>query len=99
GGSIRLPAALCGVVGMLPTPGRIPNIGNLDHCVPGPMARDVRDLALLLDALAGPDPRDPNCIPDPAPSVLADVALGIDGLRIGWSDRLTPVEWGDPRVV
>jgi aspartyl-tRNA(Asn)/glutamyl-tRNA(Gln) amidotransferase subunit A len=99
GGSIRLPAALCGVVGMLPTPGRIPNIGNLDHCVPGPMARDVRDVALLLDVLAGPDPRDPNCLPGTALSAVAGMDGGVAGLRVGWSERLSALEWGDPRVV
>ena len=66
GGSIRNPAARCGVVGLKPTYGRVSRHGvtplawTLDHA--GPMARSVRDVARLLGAIAGPDPKDPSCV-------------------------------------
>lgn len=63
GGSLRTPAAFCGVVGLRPGPGRVPSGPSVvpfqTLSVAGPMARDVRDLALFLDAMAGLDPRDP----------------------------------------
>src|SRR5262245_44432325 len=65
GGSITRPAAYCGVAGCKPTYGRVSTVGvlplapSMDH--PGPIARTVLDLAILLDAIAGPDPRDPLC--------------------------------------
>ena len=85
-GSIRVPAAFCGVFGLKPTYGRISRAGaflfceSFDHV--GPFARSVRDLALLFDVLHGPDPRDPVCSalqPEPVMPWLED---GIDGLRI-----------------
>jgi aspartyl-tRNA(Asn)/glutamyl-tRNA(Gln) amidotransferase subunit A len=87
GGSIRIPAALCGVVGLKPTFGRIslhgvlPLAWSLDHL--GPLTRSVADAALLLEALAGYDPRDPRTrqnVPQPTPP---DLDAGIRGLRIG----------------
>ena len=69
GGSIRQPAALCGVVGMKPTYGRVSRYGviafasSLDH--PGPFGRTVEDAAALLEVMAGPDPLDATSIPTP----------------------------------
>jgi aspartyl-tRNA(Asn)/glutamyl-tRNA(Gln) amidotransferase subunit A len=77
GGSITRPASFCGVAGCKPTFGRVSTAGvmalapSMDH--PGPIASCVRDLAILLDAIAGPDPRDPLCLTDPPPR--AAVAL------------------------
>jgi aspartyl-tRNA(Asn)/glutamyl-tRNA(Gln) amidotransferase subunit A len=87
GGSIRIPASLCGVVGLKPTFGRIslhgvlPLAWSLDHL--GPLTRSVADAALLLDALAGYDPRDSRTRQNlPAPTPL-DLESGVRGLRIG----------------
>ncbi|MGF1502594.1 MAG: amidase [Paracoccaceae bacterium] len=87
GGSIRLPAAACGLVGLKPTAGRIgrsgifPLSGTLDTA--GPLCRTVRDAALMLQALAGPDPRDPQVVDLPVPDCLSGIEDGLDGLRIG----------------
>ena len=85
-GSIRVPAALCGVLGLKPTFGRISRAGvvplawSFDHV--GPFARDVADLAAAFDAIAGADPRDPGCAPSsPAPCAV-QLGRGIEGLRI-----------------
>ena len=87
GGSIRIPAALCGVVGLKPTYGRtslrgaIPLAWSLDHA--GPMARSVRDAALLLQIIAGYDQRDPASCDEPVDDYRADIESGVRGLRIG----------------
>ena len=87
GGSIRIPASLCGIVGLKPTYGRvslrgaIPLAWSLDHA--GPMARTVRDAALLLQVIAGYDPADPASIDVPVPDYLAEIEDGVRGLRIG----------------
>ena len=88
GGSIRIPAAACGVVGLTPTYGSVSRRGvfplswSLDHV--GPMARTVEDVATLFDAIAVPDPEDAWCVArEPGESVLADLSLGVRGLRIG----------------
>lgn len=87
-GSIRTPAAMCGICGLKPTFGRVSRAGalpmsySLDHC--GPMARTSRDVALLLTAMAGFDPTDPASVDEPVPDFLAGLTHGIDGLRIGW---------------
>lgn len=86
-GSIRVPAALCGVVGLKPTYGRVSRAGvvpfswSLDHI--GPITRTVADAALLFSILAGPDPRDPSALPDPVADVLATLEAGPGGLRVG----------------
>jgi amidase len=89
GGSLRNPAAFCNVVGLRPSPGRIPS-GTIDdafdpHPVLGPIARTPRDAGLLLSALAGPDAISPIALDeDPAP--FADVAArDLLGVRIAWS--------------
>jgi aspartyl-tRNA(Asn)/glutamyl-tRNA(Gln) amidotransferase subunit A len=87
GGSVRLPAAMCGAVGLKPTHGRISRYGIMPRAwsmdTVGPMTRTVRDCALLTYVLAGADPRDPECSNEPVPDYLADLARGIRGLRVG----------------
>lgn len=90
GGSIRLPASYCGIVGLKPTYGRVSRFGGVpvswsaDHF--GPMTRTVGDTAALLHAIAGEDPRDPTSGPGPVPDYLASLGEGIRGKRIGISD-------------
>jgi aspartyl-tRNA(Asn)/glutamyl-tRNA(Gln) amidotransferase subunit A len=87
GGSIRGPAALCGIAGIKPTYGLISRAGvapaafSLDHI--GPMAWTAEDCALMLQALAGHDPRDPASASRPIVSYTAELGRGIKGLRIG----------------
>jgi aspartyl-tRNA(Asn)/glutamyl-tRNA(Gln) amidotransferase subunit A len=87
GGSIRLPAALCGVTGLKPTYGRVSRRGvqplawTLDHI--GPLARSVEDAGLLLQALAGYDAADPRSVDAPVPNYPSWGALSARGLRIG----------------
>jgi aspartyl-tRNA(Asn)/glutamyl-tRNA(Gln) amidotransferase subunit A len=87
GGSIRQPAALCGVVGMKPTYGVVSRYGlvafasSLDQI--GPFARTVGDAALLLEVIAGHDPMDTTSLDQPAPRVVEHLDDGVDGLRVG----------------
>ncbi|HJU17211.1 MAG TPA: Asp-tRNA(Asn)/Glu-tRNA(Gln) amidotransferase subunit GatA, partial [Stellaceae bacterium] len=87
GGSIRQPASFCGIVGLKPTYGRCSRWGvvayasSLDH--PGPLARTVRDAAIMLGTMAGHDPRDSTSAPVPVPDFEAALAGDIRGLRIG----------------
>ncbi|MCS7206710.1 MAG: amidase [Dehalococcoidia bacterium] len=87
GGSIRIPAALCGIVGLKPTYGRVSRRGvfplawSLDHV--GPMARTVEDLALLLSVIAGYDPVDPASASHPVPNYLDGLTRGVEGLVLG----------------
>ncbi len=91
-GSIRIPSALCGVFGLKPSFGRVPNHPNADYWAArshvGPMTRTVRDAALLLGALAGPDPRDPLSIDSPPEDYLAACDGDLKGLRVVWSADL-----------
>jgi Asp-tRNA(Asn)/Glu-tRNA(Gln) amidotransferase A subunit family amidase len=97
GGSIRIPASCCGVVGHKPSLGRIPRVpaGNFFNMAwtSGPMARTVADVALGLHVLAGPDPRDPFSLPELGDGEL-DLTGELRGLRIAWSRSPTggPVE-------
>jgi aspartyl-tRNA(Asn)/glutamyl-tRNA(Gln) amidotransferase subunit A len=87
GGSVRQPAAFCGVVGLKPTYGRVSRYGliafasSLDHV--GPITHDVRDAALVLQAVAGHDPHDATCVDEPVPDYAAALADGVGGLRLG----------------
>ena len=87
GGSIRQPASYCGVVGLKPTYGRCSRWGvvayasSLDH--PGPIARTVRDAAIMLGAMAGHDPKDSTSAPVPVPDYEAALSGDISGLRVG----------------
>lgn len=89
-GSIRVPAALCGIFGLKPTYGRLsragtyPFVGSLDHL--GPFTRSVRDLALVFDVLQGYDPADPVCTQRPPEAYLPQLTQGIEGLRIAVAD-------------
>ncbi len=88
-GSIRIPACLCGVFGLKPSFGRVPYLPNNDiwalRSHNGPIARTVRDAALMLSAIAGPDPRDPYTIDQPPIDYLAACDGGVAGLRVAWS--------------
>jgi aspartyl-tRNA(Asn)/glutamyl-tRNA(Gln) amidotransferase subunit A len=102
GGSIRQPAALCGVVGVKPTYGLVSRYGliafasSLDQI--GPFAATVGDAALLLDVIAGHDPRDSTSIPDPVAPVLPSLDRGVEGFRVGIVEELTDAEGIDADV-
>src|SRR5579863_3019129 len=99
GGSIRIPAALCGLVGLKPTYGRVSGAGaaplawSMDHY--GPIAGSARDAALGYGLLAGPDPRDAATLAQPAATLDGIEEPGLDGLRLGifspWFDDADPV--------
>jgi aspartyl-tRNA(Asn)/glutamyl-tRNA(Gln) amidotransferase subunit A len=88
GGSIRIPAAFCGVVGLKPTYGRVSRYGamplaySLDHM--GPLARSVRDAAMVLNAIAGYDRRDPTSSRHPVVDYIPEDGCSIRGLRVGF---------------
>ena len=101
GGSLRNPAGYCNVVGFRPSPGRVPiwpsQAAWFPMGVQGPMARNVTDVALMLSAIAGPDPRAPISLPEPGTVFQSPLNRNMDGVRIAWSRDLggLPV---DPRV-
>ncbi len=101
GGSLRNPASFCGIVGLRPTPGRVAHTPGLkiDNrlSVEGPMARNVEDCALMLDAMVGEDARDAVSLPAPQGSFLAAARSGWKPLKVAYSPDLgiTPV---DPQV-
>ena len=91
GGSTRLPAAYSGVVGLHTSRGLIPFI---DYEKPamlltvsrGPLARNVRDVALFTEAMAGPDGRDYVCLPEDTPDMVDGLSGGIEGMRLAWTE-------------
>ncbi|HET6885042.1 MAG TPA: amidase family protein, partial [Rubrobacteraceae bacterium] len=101
GGSLRNPASFCNVVGFRPSPGRVPSWPDptpwLSLTVDGPMARTVEDTALMLSAIAGPDPRCPASITEPGTRFMCPLERDFGGVRVAWSRDLggLPV---DPRV-
>lgn len=101
GGSLRNPAGYCNVVGFRTSPGRVPVWPDptpyLPFAIDGPMARTVADIALVLQAIAGPDPRAPLSISEPASIFAQPLERDLRGVRVAWSPDLggLPV---DPRV-
>ncbi|MGY1744743.1 amidase [Blastococcus sp. SYSU D00695] len=102
GGSLRNPAAFCGVVGLRPTPGRVPTwpapMAWSQLSVQGPMGRTVGDVALTLAAIAGPDPRVPIALEDDGASFAAPLAGDLAGLRVAWAPDLGGRIAVDPAV-
>ncbi|HAH11810.1 MAG TPA: amidase [Alphaproteobacteria bacterium] len=101
GGSVRIPASFCGVVGFKPTFGRIPAyppspFGTLAHV--GPMARTVEDAVLFFLAMAKDDPRDAYYVPHETAGALRSLRHGVSGLRVAVSPRLGYVKDLDPEV-
>ncbi len=101
GASIRQPAACCGIVGLKPTFGRVSKFGalplawSMDHV--GPMTRTVRDAALMLQILAGYDPRDPGCVRRSVPDYSAALRKDIRGVSVGIARELF-FEDCDPQI-
>jgi len=102
GGSIRQPASHCGVVGIKPTYGRVSRFGlvafasSLDQI--GPLGKSVADCAIMLDAIAGHDPKDSTSVPEPVP-VFADIETdGLTGVTIGIPNEYTAAQGLDPQV-
>ncbi len=103
GGSVRIPACFCGLYGLKPTNGRIPfdpfpeSGVILDCACHGPITRNVRDAALVMNVLAGPDKRDYSCIKSAPPNFLKELNGSLKKLRIAWSPDLGYAEV-DPEV-
>jgi aspartyl-tRNA(Asn)/glutamyl-tRNA(Gln) amidotransferase subunit A len=99
-GSIRQPAAFCGIVGMKPTYGRVSRYGLIAFAssldCPGPMARTVSDAALMLRAMAGPDRFDATAAKVQIPDYLEQLEQGVQGLRIGLSPDFMRLRIPDP---
>ncbi len=111
GGSLRNPANFCNVVGLRPSPGRVPvwptMAGWFPISVHGPMARTVQDIALMLSTIAGPDPRSPIAITEPGSLFSCPLERDFKGVRVAWSrdlgglpvdSRVTEVIEGSRRV-
>jgi Asp-tRNA(Asn)/Glu-tRNA(Gln) amidotransferase A subunit family amidase len=91
GGSTRLPGAYSGVVGMHPSWGLLPNVEYDGPILPngitiGPLARSVRDAAIVTRVMAGPDGRDPFCLPFEPPSYTEHLDAGVEGWKFSWTD-------------
>ena len=96
GGSLRNPAGFCNVVGLRPSPGRVPSwpveLGWFTLSVDGPMARTVADVALTLSALAGPDPRSPISLGEPGNRFAQPLERDFKGTRVAWIHLGLPYE-------
>jgi aspartyl-tRNA(Asn)/glutamyl-tRNA(Gln) amidotransferase subunit A len=96
GGSIRQPAAFCGVVGLMPTYGRVSRYGliafasSLDHV--GPLTKSVKDAATVLKVIAGRDPKDSTSADMPVPNYLDEIGRPVRGMKIGVPDEYFPAE-------
>lgn len=92
GGSLRNPASFCNVVGLRPSPGRVPGYPSKlawqTMSVQGPMGRTVEDVALLLSAISGPDARSPIALDEPGRVFADPLATNVSGLRVAWSPDL-----------
>ena len=101
GGSIRFPAAACGIVGLKPTWGRVSRYGvlalaeSLDHV--GPMTRSTLDAAVMFQAIAGYDPHDPTSLLEPVPDLLTGLAAGLQDVRLGF-DAQYATQGVDPEL-
>ncbi|WP_448626332.1 amidase [Geodermatophilus sp. URMC 64] len=102
GGSLRNPAAFCNVVGLRPTPGRVPMwpspLGWSTLSVQGPMGRTVGDVALQLSAIAGPDPRVPISLESPGSAFAGPLDADLRGLRVAWTPDLGGRVTVDPAI-
>ena len=100
-GSIRQPAAFCGVVGVKPTYGRVSRYGLIAFAssldCPGPVARNVSDAAAMLQVIAGADAHDATASPFAVPDYLADIEKGVKGMRIGLSPDYFRITYPDPK--
>ncbi|WP_370069349.1 amidase [Streptacidiphilus sp. MAP5-3] len=103
GGSLRNPASFCNVVGFRPTPGRVPAYPSAHVwetlAVPGPIARTVADVALLLSVMAGPDPRCPTSLETPGEAFRTLGEVDVSGLRIAWAPDLGGTVDVEPEVL
>jgi Asp-tRNA(Asn)/Glu-tRNA(Gln) amidotransferase A subunit family amidase len=102
GGSIRIPSSFNGVFGLQPSRGRVPDMAEkigLFTSVIGPMTRDVRDAAMLMQAIACCDDRDPRSRREAPPDYLAELETGIEGVRAAWSPDLGRVVPDEPAIV
>ena len=102
GGSLRNPAAFCNVVGLRPTPGRVPTwpaaLGWSQLSVQGPMGRTVADVALQLSVVAGADPRVPISLSDDPAGFAAGMSDRLDGVRVAWAPDLGGRVTVDPAI-
>jgi amidase len=103
GGSLRNPASFCNVVGLRPSPGRVPSWPDAAPwahlAVKGPMARTVADTALLLSVMAGPDPRSPISLEAPGSGFRAPLEKDLRNLRVAWTPDLGGAVAVEPEVV
>jgi aspartyl-tRNA(Asn)/glutamyl-tRNA(Gln) amidotransferase subunit A len=103
GGSIRQPASHCSVTGLKPTYGRVSRFGlvafasSLDQI--GPIAKDVTDTAIILNAIAGYDPKDSTSLPEPVPDYTSALEKGLKGVRVGIPREYFKTEGVDPSVL